>query len=155
MRESSAGGYHLAEEGAVELKAQTFTYQGELPALNEILDAKRRVSRHSRWNRYNEWKQEQTEKIVLQANMQRIDAVEVYPVRLSFLFYAKDRRKDPDNIVAGGVKMMLDGLKAAGILSNDGWKELVASDGTTGAAPVFRVDAENPRVVVLIEEMCG
>ena len=135
------------------ITVQSFTYEGELPALNQILDAKRRVSRHSHWNRYNEWKKEETAKILHELQIQRIRAVERYPVRLSYVIYVPNRRKDPDNVAAGAMKFMQDALKLGSIIKNDGWAQLVGPDGTTGDAPILRVDPKRPRVVVLIEEM--
>lgn len=63
------------------------------------------------------------------------------------IWYAKDKRKDPDNIAAGGTKVILDGLVDSGILKNDGWKEIQSISHT------FKVDKANPRVEVEIFEV--
>jgi hypothetical protein len=43
-------------------------------------------------------------------------------VTLAFTWWERDRRRDPDNVAAGGRKMILDGLVAAGVLLGDGWR---------------------------------
>ena len=138
-------------------KQQQFVFEGELPSLNEIIAAqtpKFRVG--TRWvSRYSEWKKAYTGLIVLQLRLQRIEPVENYPVRISFVVYVPNRRQDPDNILAGVKKMLLDGMKVGGILENDGWKQMVSEDGTTGDAPVLRVDARRPRVEVALVEVDG
>ena len=62
-------------------------------------------------------------------------------VHLSFVWFCRNRRKDPDNISSAGRKIILDGLVSAGILQNDGWK---FSDS-------FEVGRDQPREVVMME----
>ena len=50
-------------------------------------------------------------------------AVKVYPVDVTFLWFRKDARTDPDNI-AFGEKFILDGLVLAGVLKGDGWYQI-------------------------------
>lgn len=61
--------------------------------------------------------------------------------RLYFTWFCKDRRQDPDNITAGR-KPILDALQKAGIIENDGWKQI------SGFIDDFVVDAKNPRVEI-------
>ena len=56
------------------------------------------------------------------------------------------QKRDKDNIIAGQ-KFVLDGLVAAGIIENDGWKQV------GNIFHYFEVDSENPRVEILIEEV--
>jgi len=46
--------------------------------------------------------------------------------KCSVIFYwvEPNRRRDPDNISAGGVKFVFDGMVAAGLLPNDGWNNV-------------------------------
>ena len=44
-------------------------------------------------------------------------------VKLSFYWYVENIKKDPDNI-AFAKKFILDGLKEAGIIKNDGFKQI-------------------------------
>ena len=72
----------------------------------------------------------------------------INPVKVTFIWVCKDERKDPDNI-AFAKKFILDGMVTAGIIKDDGWKEI------KGFEDKFEVDKDNPRVVVEIREMEG
>lgn len=111
---------------------------GELPALNEIIDASK--SHHMK---YAKLKKEHTESIawIAKAGIGK----ELNKINLYITWHCKNRRKDKDNI-AVGVKFILDGLVEAGIIKNDGWREV----GTIKHN--FQVDKDNPRVEVLIRE---
>jgi hypothetical protein len=39
------------------------------------------------------------------------------------LYVEPNRKRDPDNIVAGGTKLLLDSLVGAGVLRGDGWSD--------------------------------
>ncbi len=136
------------------MRTQTFTFQGTLPTMNEILSAQATVYHggKSRRSEYTALKERFTADIAWSAIAAGVRKIENYPVRIGLVIYTKNRRSDPDNIAAGTEKMVLDGLKQAKILRNDRWSELVGEDGTTGPAPRFLVDAKRPRVEVVIEE---
>lgn len=110
---------------------------GELPDLNMIIDESKK-----HWTKYRDMKQVETEKVAWIAKklpkMGKID--------LKITWYCKDKRKDKDNILVG-IKFILDGLVEAGIIKNDGWKEV--GDIT----PKFEIDKHNPRIEVLISEV--
>jgi Holliday junction resolvase RusA-like endonuclease len=67
-------------------------------------------------------------------------------VVLVITWYEPDRRRDPDNIMAGQ-KFILDGLVAAGTIPNDSQKYV------RGIVHRFKVDRKNPRVEVEIVGM--
>lgn len=69
-----------------------------------------------------------------------------YPLLLTFNWYVKDRRKDPDN-VAFSKKFILDGMQEAGLIENDGYRQIYGFEDT------FQVDRKNPRVEVEIRSM--
>lgn len=73
------------------------------------------------------------------ANSPRIEE----PVRVICNWYCKDRRQDPDNI-ASAKKFLMDGLQVAGVLPNDGWKNIV------GFIDNFFIDKKNPGVEVIL-----
>lgn len=62
---------------------------------------------------------------------------------LVITWFEPDRRRDPDNIMAGQ-KFILDGLVAAKVIPNDNQKYIVS------IIHRFRVDKQNPRVEVEI-----
>lgn len=66
---------------------------------------------------------------------------------MQYTWYEPDRRRDMDNISSFGRKVIQDGLVKAGVLKNDGWKQIARFSDD------FFVDAKNPRIEVLIEEV--
>ncbi len=135
-------------------RSQTLIIEGELPSENEIIAAQMpKFKVGTRWvSKYSEWKQYRTTDIVLAIRMQRIVPVEHYPVTIDYVFYTKDERKDPDNILAGASKFILDALKEAGIIRNDGWSELVDGVGFFGSNRFFCDAKERPRIEVILVE---
>ena len=69
------------------------------------------------------------------------------PVYMEYRWYEKNRRRDLDNISSFGRKVIQDALVQTHVLQNDGWKEIA------GFSDDFFVDAENPRIEVLIREV--
>ena len=116
---------------------------GELPDLNTIIAESKKG--RGKWQPYNEIKQEYTNivawiaKSEIKKQLKKID--------LEITWICKNRRKDKDNISGGGIKFILDGLVAAGVIKNDGW-------GQVGDIyHKFKVDKHNPRVEVEIREV--
>ena len=122
-----------------EIVTHKITIPGELPDLNTIIEvAKQHYGNYSRMKRVN------TETVTWVAKKLPV----MTRIRLTCRWYCKDRKKDKDNISVG-IKFILDGLVEAGIIANDGWKQ-VDSFGHE-----FYVDKQKPRVEVIIEEMEG
>jgi Holliday junction resolvase RusA-like endonuclease len=112
-------------------RQQTLEIRGQLPTLNEILAAQSetyylqgRNGRAKRVSTYSRWKRDYTNMIVAEIMRQKLVPVVNYPIRLAFHTVRRDRRTDPDNIVAGVHKFVIDALKEAGIIRNDGWNEI-------------------------------
>lgn len=111
--------------------------QGELPSLNEIIDAAK-----SHWSVYRSMKEMNTNLVAWTAKkLPHIDRAHVV-----ITWHCKDKRKDKDNIMAGQ-KFIFDGLKEAGIIENDGWKQI------GDVLHRFQVDANNPRIEIEIIEV--
>lgn len=110
---------------------------GELPNLNEIIDESKK-----HWTKYRNMKATETEKVAWLAKK----IPEMQRINLTITWYCKNKRQDKDNIMAG-TKFILDGLVTAGKIKNDGWKEI------GDIAHKFKVDKENPRVEVEIQEV--
>jgi hypothetical protein len=47
------------------------------------------------------------------------------PSMLLYVFWEADRRRDPSNVVGGGVKIVEDALQAAGYMRGDGWGDVL------------------------------
>ena len=69
------------------------------------------------------------------------------PVFMKYLWVEPNRRRDLDNISSFGRKVIQDSLVDAGGLKDDGGKYVV------GFSDSFEVDADNPRIEVLIREV--
>lgn len=68
-------------------------------------------------------------------------------VRIDYIWYEPNKKRDLDNISGFGRKVIQDALVENGILQNDGWKNII------GFSDMFYVDAENPRIEVIITEI--
>lgn len=88
---------------------------------------------------------EELVKIAIKQQMKDIRIEE--PVFMEYRWYEKNRRRDLDNISSFGRKVIQDALVQTHVLQNDGWKEI------EGFSDEFFVDADNPRIEVLIREV--
>ena len=70
----------------------------------------------------------------------------IKPVKMHYIWYEKDKRRDLDNVSSFGRKVIQDALVKSRVLQNDGWNEI------KGFSDEFYVDSKNPRIEVLIEE---
>lgn len=119
---------------------QTFFVHWTLPGLNELLAACRSVNPRSGWQRYAALKRQ------IQYDLCRlIRAAKIQPMLNAFLIFTwceRNRRRDPDNITAGGRKFILDALVSSKVLPTDGWA------GVQGWSDQFRVDRSRQGVHV-------
>lgn len=92
---------------------------GPLPGMNELIAAAKGSG--GRGAAYARIKDEWTTTVWAYAKAARLPK---FPGRvvLSFRWLERDRRRDPDNVAAGGRKLVLDGLVTAGVLRGDGWR---------------------------------
>lgn len=70
----------------------------------------------------------------------------IKPVKMHYVWYEKDKRRDLDNVSSFGRKVIQDALVKSRVLQNDGWNEI------KGFSDEFYVDSKNPRIEILIEE---
>lgn len=113
------------------------------PGLNDIIGESSRS--HHGWNRM---KQKWGRTVVLYARSQNFEAIRT-PAHFEFEFIEPNRRRDPDNVVAGGVKIALDALVQAGLLKDDGWDEIAS------ILPSWRVDKDAPGMRMTVRELLG
>jgi len=111
------------------------TIKGELTDLNSYI----RVERGNKYAAAGV-KQAETSRVYIECKVQKIPK-QKKGVFIIFQWYAKDQKKDKDN-VAFAKKFILDGLVLAGVLESDRW------DFISGFLDVFYVDSENPRVEI-------
>ena len=114
---------------------------GKLPNMNDLTDK-------SRGNKYgaNHQKREAEERVLWAARQYLRGWKARKPVYMRYSWYEPNRRRDKDNICAGGRKVIQDALVKGGYLRNDGWNEIA------GFSDEFRVDKSCPRIEVEIEE---
>lgn len=70
----------------------------------------------------------------------------IKPVKMHYIWYEKDKKRDLDNVSSFGRKVIQDALVKSRVLQNDGWNEI------KGFSDEFYVDSKNPRIEVLIVE---
>lgn len=106
---------------------------GPLPGLNEIVAAAKGFG--GRGYGYAKLKREWTDVVALLARrLQPMTAA-----HLRFTWVEPRRQRNPDNIAAGK-KFVIDGLVKAGVLPEDGWRQVLSfSDSWEVGSPGVRV----------------
>jgi len=114
---------------------------GRFPGLNDMIDAAKKGK--GKYQPYALMKEQYTDIVAWTAKklpkFNRVDIV--------ITFYEKNNSRDPDNIAAGGTKMILDGLVKAGVIENDNRKHI------NSISHKFETDRLNPRVEIEIREV--
>ena len=132
---SPAAAYTITIPG--KLLDRCLTIQGRLPGLNEYTDACRTSPRSGAQMK------QQAQELVMWHILSQIRGLQfTKPVFLLFTFYEQDRRRDRDNVSSFARKVIQDALVKCGTLKDDGW------DYVTGYLDQFRVDKNNPRILV-------
>ena len=119
---------------------QTLVIHGSMPRLNDTIRATK-----SHWSRYSAEKRKYTEAVAwaaLEAKLRPVTA----PVEITFKWFSKDRRADPDNI-RYAAKHILDGRQVAKILPNDNQTWI------RGFRDQFAVDRNDPRTEITLREV--
>lgn len=115
-----------------------FFIPGKVPSMNELLRFKansgpamtsiiRRTGQKKgqfRFNLYNETKRDWSSR-VLKAVKSAPNSVRVKSAHFSYLVIEKNQRRDPSNICSSAVKFIEDGLQKAGVIPDDGWKQVL------------------------------
>jgi hypothetical protein len=103
---------------------------GALPGYNESIAAAK--SGRGKSNAYARVKKAETERVAWAAKAQRVPKFE--RIFLRFVWVETDRARNPDNI-ASAKKYLIDGLVLAGVIRNDGWKEVAGWSDTFEVGP--------------------
>lgn len=94
---------------------------GPIPSLNELIAAAKGGGGTGR--AYSRLKAEWKEKVWALAKSERLQPM--VQAWITWNWYETSRRRDPDNFVGAGKKLILDGLVMAKVLPDDGWDELL------------------------------
>lgn len=123
---------------------QKFTIEGRLMGRNEVDYLSR-----SHWSKANGAKKAEQERVIWamkQAGIKPVDG----PIELAFNYYEKrqgnGKLRDHDNIHGGAVKVVLDAMKAYGIIPDDNPRIV------RNSYPWFAYNQPNPRVEVTIAD---
>jgi len=111
----------------MKAKIQRIWVEGPLPGLNEMIASAKKRSKGTKWNAYAALKKKWT------VHLSFIFKAELRPVRTAYVVFGwveKNKRRDPDNIAAGGRKILLDSLVHAGIIKDDNWKYIDGFEDT-------------------------
>jgi hypothetical protein len=118
---------------------------GRIPNLNDVLDARATTFTVSskRLDKYTPLKAKWTKAIEMLARSQIRKPLP--PAHYRILFIEPNRKRDPDGLFVAA-KFILDGIKEAGLIENDGWKQVL------GVEFVWEVSGDdfNPGVLVAI-----
>ena len=113
------------------------TIPGRLPGLNQYTDACRTSAYKGAALK------KKGEKAVLKyIHMQAIPIDFKPPVEIDFVWYEKDRRRDPDNIAGFGHKVILDALVKSGIIKDDSQRYI------RRITDAYETDPTNPRIEI-------
>ena len=117
------------------------TIYGQLPGLNEYIDAERQ-------SKYKAaaLKAQSMQLVMIYAKRDLRKWRAKGPVYMRYTWYEPNRRRDKDNVSGYGRKVIQDALVKGGWLRGDGWAHI------SGFSDEFRVDKARPRIEVEIEE---
>lgn len=119
---------------------------GRIPGLNEIIEASVASgpvdARGKRSSSYRRDKKALTATIDILVGWQKVKPMAAG--YFTYLFCEPNRRRDPSNFVAGGVKVIEDALRKAGVIPGDGWNVV------RGYAPYWICDPTSPGVAVYL-----
>jgi Holliday junction resolvase RusA-like endonuclease len=152
----------IVEQRTIDMRPepQALWIPGPLPGFNELERAskadgiKREVENThgiklpNKGKTYTEKKRYWTWTVFNEVRKQGIKPVKA--AQFEFIWWEKDRRRDPDNIIAGQ-KVVFDGLEKAGIIKSDNW-ECVKPPMTHNWKHCNGDYKDKPGVVVLIRE---
>ncbi len=118
---------------------QTLELPDTLPGLNEMIAACKKS--HYTWNEMKKWNS-----FMICTCIKEQELKPMKNAYFTFYWYEKTKKRNKDNICAGGRKIILDSLVEMGILKNDGWDEI------NGFNDHFLIDKKDPHVVVVMIE---
>ena len=120
--------------------SQRFVIEGRLLGRNEQERAAR-----AHWSQASKLRREEKDRVgwaMKEAGVKPVDG----PIEIGFNFIESCRLRDPDNVIGGAVKVVLDAMKESGIIPDDNPKVV------RNLFFRFAYGADNPHVEVEIME---
>lgn len=130
----------MSETSTTVTEPRSFFVPMQMPNLNDVIEACK-----THYAVYAKLKRKWGSTVALCARAGGFTRIQ-HPAHFSFEFREPDRRRDPDNLIAGGLKVIFDAMQDAGLLHNDGWNDVLSI--TTS----WRVDKERPGVMLTVRE---
>jgi len=123
-----------------KIKTQQFTILGSLPGMSEIIDAAK-----IHWSNYSKMKEKYTN-IVIENIWESINSplIKYDEIDVDIFWIEPNYKRDYDNIM-GGQKFIFDGIRTAGIISDDSQKHIGSITNH------FDTDKINPRIIVTVK----
>lgn len=119
----------------------TLVIYGRLDGLNEFIEAQRT-------NKYKGAELKKANQRIVELAIRRQLHIAIdRPVRLHYTWYERNAKRDLDNVSGLGHKVIQDALVACGVLADDSPKYV------KGYTDEFKIDRNNPRIEVEIEEI--
>jgi len=115
----------------------TITIPGRLPGYNQL--------KGRNWQQSARIKAEAMELVMWYAKATKIPQFRS-PVIIQIKCFEPDARRDPDNVISGASKVILDALQNMDVLAGDGRKYIAEM-----RTPTPEVDRKNPHVEIKIE----
>ena len=109
-----------------------FTIHGRLPSLNEVIGA-------NRANKYGGASLKKQAEALILPQLPRV--TQSGKCHVTFRWHCPNTRRDPDNI-ASAQKFILDAMQSAGIIDNDGWRQVASLNHTFTVAGTDYVEVE-------------
>ena len=124
----------------MKMMQYSFTINGRLKGLNELIDANRRSLKIGA-----KLKREEQQKVYwyIKQQLQKVKIGEDEVIDIDITWYEENIKRDKDNI-ASGKKYILDAMQEAELIANDNWRHI------RGIKDTFVLDRKNPRIVVNI-----
>lgn len=119
-----------------------FTYYGQLPGLNEIIDENRR-NKYAGAKQKRAWRHALELVFIIQMKENHWQGCQRHAT-VKVDFYEPDRRRDDDNVF-GGLKIILDAMQDAKVIPKD-------SPKYCHVLPERFYDKQNPRIEIKVEE---
>lgn len=117
-----------------------FTIKAKLPGLNDyILDCRRNPHTGAQTKRI-------AQELCMWCAKQQCKVKFKQPVRIHYVFFEPDRRRDKSNVAAFAVKVIEDALVRLQIIRDDGWKYI------ENYTQSFKIDKEHPHIEVYITD---
>ena len=126
--------------GEIRTVVQILTIDQAQPlSTNAVIDMAK-----SHWGQYSKEKKIRTQAVALLCRVQKLHPVQSPPA-IRIWFWQRAKRIEKDNLLIN-TKYLIDGLVMAGILLDDRW------DNYTDLDFRFRIDRDNPRIIVEVIE---